>query len=115
MMTTTSLGSPRNLSTILESVNNDDDDINQHAVDAQQVGREETKTEEHAETDEDGLGKSGLQTPLTAEYNNALLLAHLQKDWQSKVYAFFESKIGIVYVDGQKCHKFTCNVKHCKW
>src|SRR5258707_15863287 len=43
-----------------------------------------------------------------------LLLARLQKDWRSRVYAFFRSEVDIVYVDDRKCHEFTCNAKHCK-
>jgi hypothetical protein len=38
----------------------------------------------------------------------------LQKEWRSKIYAFFQSTVDIVYVDGRKCHEFTCNAKHCK-
>ena len=41
-------------------------------------------------------------------------LAHLQKDWRSKVYAFFRSEVDIIYIDGRKCHEFTCNAKNCK-
>jgi hypothetical protein len=43
-----------------------------------------------------------------------LLLARLQKDWRSKVYAFYQSQVKIAYVDGWKCHEFTCNAKNCK-
>jgi hypothetical protein len=43
-----------------------------------------------------------------------LLLARLQKDWRSKVYTFYQSKVKIAYVDGRKCHEFTCNAKNCK-
>jgi hypothetical protein len=42
------------------------------------------------------------------------LVARLQKDWRSKVYAFFQTQVKIAYVDGRKCHKFTCNAKNCK-
>jgi len=42
------------------------------------------------------------------------LLARLQKDWRSKVYAFFQTQVKISYVDGRKCHEFTCNAKNCK-
>ena len=64
-------GTPRNSSTILELVDNDNDDIYeaQYATtDAQQVKENESETEEHAETDDDELGKSGLRTLLTEEY-----------------------------------------------
>jgi hypothetical protein len=47
-------------------------------------------------------------------YIYSLFLARLQKDWRSKVYAFFQSEVAIVHVDGRKCHEFTCNAKHCK-
>ena len=47
-------------------------------------------------------------------YIYSLFLAHLQKDWRLKVYAFFQSEVAIVHVDGRKCHEFTCNAKHCK-
>ena len=38
----------------------------------------------------------------------------MQKDWQSKVYAFFHPAIKIKYIEGCKCHEFTCNAKTCK-
>ena len=38
----------------------------------------------------------------------------MQKDWRSKIYAFFHSEVEIGYVEGRKCHEFTCNAKHCK-
>ena len=38
----------------------------------------------------------------------------MQKDWHSKVYTFFWSEVEIGYVDGRKCHEFTCNAKNCK-
>lgn len=38
----------------------------------------------------------------------------MQKDWRLKVYAFFRSEVEIGYVDGRKCHEFTCNAKNCK-
>ena len=61
-------GTPRNSSTILESVDDNDDDIYeaQHATDAQQV--KEKETEELAETDDDELGKTSFRTLLTTEY-----------------------------------------------
>lgn len=61
---------PRNSSTILESVDDDDNDIyvTKHATDARQVKEKELETEEKAETDDDELGKSSLRTLLTAEY-----------------------------------------------
>lgn len=42
------------------------------------------------------------------------LVARLQKDWRSKVYAFFQTQVKIAYVDGRKCHEFICNAKNCK-
>ena len=39
---------------------------------------------------------------------------HLQKEWRSKVYAFFRPDIKITYVDNRRCHKFTCNAENCK-
>jgi hypothetical protein len=108
-------GRPKNPNAILESVNEDDEDIyaTQLATDAEQIGRKESGTEEQAETDEDELGKSSLWTLLMTDIY-ALLPACLQKDWRSRVYAFFQSEVGIVYIDDQKCHQFTCNAKHCK-
>jgi hypothetical protein len=55
-------GIPRNPSTILESVDDDNNDmyVAQHATGAQRVGGEETEPEEQAETDDDELGKSRL-------------------------------------------------------
>jgi hypothetical protein len=63
-------GIPRNPSTILESVDDDNDDmyVAQHATGAQQVGGEETEPEEQAETDDDELGKSRLRKLPTTEY-----------------------------------------------
>ena len=38
----------------------------------------------------------------------------LQKEWRSKVYAFFRPDIKTTYIDNRKCHEFTCNAKNCK-
>jgi hypothetical protein len=38
----------------------------------------------------------------------------LQKEWRSKVYAFFRPDVKITYVDDRRCHEFTCNAKNCK-
>jgi hypothetical protein len=109
-------GSPKNPSTILESVDDDEDIyVTQPAIDAHQVEGLESETEESAETNEEELGKSPFVN--TTHCRNIFIplpLAHLQKDWRSKVYAFFQSKVGIVYVDDRKCHKFVCDAKHCK-
>lgn len=109
-------GSPKNSSTILESAN-DDDDISGTQLgetDGLRVDRQEPETEEQAETDEDELSKLKFKTTTHYDKFIPLLPARLQKDWRSKVYAFFRSDVNIVYVDNRKCHEFTCNAKHCK-
>jgi hypothetical protein len=30
------------------------------------------------------------------------------------VYAFFRPDVEITYIDGRKCHEFTCNAKNCR-
>lgn len=30
------------------------------------------------------------------------------------MYVFFRSSVNVVYVNGRKCHEFTCDAKHCK-
>ena len=85
-------GSPKSANTILKSVD-DEGEV------------------EPEETDEHELSKLRL-IPLQNLID--LLLERLQKDWRSKVYAFFQSTVEIAYVDGRKCHEFTCNAKNCK-
>jgi hypothetical protein len=125
-------GTPKNPKSILESVgdddNDDDDDI--YVIKAtkgtvrnkrkekeieEELAKKWEETEEPEETDEDELGKHKLDSYLLCIKKLTLPhLARLQKDWRSKVYAFFQSKIDIVHVDGRKCHEFTCNAKNCK-
>lgn len=109
-------GSPKNSSTILESANDDDDTsgTQPEGTGGPQVDRQEPETEEQAETDEDELSKSKFKNTTHCDIFTRLLPARLQKDWRSKVYAFFQSNVNIVYVDERKCHEFTCNAKHCK-
>ncbi len=40
--------------------------------------------------------------------------AHLQKDWWSPIYAFFQPEVEINYVGGCRVHDFSCGAKHCK-
>lgn len=112
-------GSPKNGDTILESVDDDDDDngidISQlKGKDAERTESKDTDTEdEPEETDEDELSKLR-SIPLLSVMLINLPLERLQKDWCSKVYAFFQSKVNIAYIDGRKCHEFTCSAKNCK-
>jgi len=111
-------GSPKNPSTILESIYDDEDIyVTQPAMDADQVAETEepAETKEPAETNEEELSKSPfVNTTHCGNILTPLPLARLRKDWRSKVYAFFQSKVGIVYIDGRKCHEFVCDAKHCK-
>jgi hypothetical protein len=39
---------------------------------------------------------------------------HLEKDWNSPLYAFFKLTPLIDHIDGHHAHVFECGVKHCK-
>jgi hypothetical protein len=110
-------GSLKNANTILESVDNDDNngiDVTQlKGKNAEGTERKDTDMEdEPEETDEDELSK--LRLILLCDMLIDLPLAHLQKNWQLKIYAFFQSKVNIAYVDSRKCHEFICSTKNCK-
>ncbi|KIM68549.1 hypothetical protein SCLCIDRAFT_105840, partial [Scleroderma citrinum Foug A] len=39
----------------------------------------------------------------------------MMKDWSSSTYAFFSPVPDIVYIDGRRCHVFSCLRKSCKY
>ncbi|KAF8549898.1 hypothetical protein OG21DRAFT_1488178 [Imleria badia] len=41
-------------------------------------------------------------------------LAHLQKEWTSPVYAFFDPIPAICEINGHRVHEFTCSARGCK-
>jgi hypothetical protein len=44
-----------------------------------------------------------------------LLSERLSKKWQSQIYAFYKPTPEIEYVDGRRCHVFSCVGKSCKY
>ena len=42
------------------------------------------------------------------------VLAHLQKEWRSPIYAFFRPEVTINHVEGRCTHDFTCAATNCK-
>ncbi|TFY74982.1 hypothetical protein EWM64_g9031 [Hericium alpestre] len=41
-------------------------------------------------------------------------LKRMSQRWTSPVYAFFDPKPAIEYIDGRKCHSFKCSAKGCR-
>lgn len=43
-----------------------------------------------------------------------MLVDKLRKSWMSPIYAFFDHKVDITYVEGRPCIEFICSAKNCK-
>jgi hypothetical protein len=114
-------GTPKNPETILESVHDDDDTeftplvARKREAKKKQTGVVDESSDKEPgkkETDDEELGKLNLLLPLIRHL--ICSLERLQRDWRSKIYAFFNSEVKIKYPDGRKCHEFTCSAKYCK-
>jgi len=108
-------GRPKNSKHILESTDDEDDIQQDQAPGPEQKKRQKKSTtpeaDEKQESDGEELGKPKNILHLDCtDYTPA----RLQKEWRSKVYAFFHPDVKICHVDGRKCHEFSCNARNCK-
>jgi hypothetical protein len=120
--TCSNAGPPKDPNRILESTDEEDEEEEETRPVAKKATAQKTKKTNPAEgegqkekskeeSDEEELGKSRIYSPKpSTKYPSA----RLQKDWRSKVYAFFQPEVSIKYIDDRKCHEFTCNAKSCK-
>ena len=112
-------GIPKNPETILESVH-DDMEFTPPVARKREAKKKQTGVVDESsdkepgkkETDDKELGKLNLLLLLIRHL--ICSLECLQRDWRSKIYAFFNSEVKIKYPDGRNCHEFTCSAKYCK-
>jgi len=106
-------GRPRNSNHVLESTD-DEDELQQDRTSTKEQKKPTTPEadEGEQESDSEELGKpKNIPHVHCTDYTTP---ARIQKEWRSKVYAFFHPDVKIRHVDGRKCHEFSCNAKNCK-
>ncbi|KAF5343676.1 hypothetical protein D9758_014683 [Tetrapyrgos nigripes] len=94
-------------------VDEDSDDEPQPAPHKKSSGPKATGMDVDEDSDDDD-GTSSCESEPIQEQTDDAELERLMKGWNSPAYAFFDPTPSIEYINGRKCHVFTCGSPLCK-